>query len=687
MSVFWPSKKRVRRRRHDRAALCLPPLLFCAAASWATAAADLLDISLEQLGEIEITTAAKVPEPIAKTAATVSVISAEELRRAGARTLYDALERLPGLSAGPGQFGDNFIAVRGVRSTWSEKVLLLLDGHLLNDARSGSATFQFLDSLPVDNIARIEVVRGPGSALYGANAFLGVINIITKRPEAIGGVEAAASGEFESAGTLAGRYNLLAGGDLGGDWKGNLNLNWLNAPGPELAVDADAFGRAGTADTHVKRLDMQGSMGNGPFTLRGRFLTRDAGDGFGGIAVLNDQSRQQVEYWFLDAEYRAEPARETDLTVRAYLDKQDTDNYYEVPAGTIPPGSFLFPWNTTGYIADLLAQETITGAEARLDHRGITSHLLTAGLAWRRERLHDVGLSANFDPAPMPQVTDVSAYYNWIDPAERDIASLYVQDLWDIRPDLRATLGVRYDHYDDFGATVNPRMGLVWQATPALAARISYGSAFRAPSFFEQHFKNNPAQQGNPDLEPEEIGTWEAGIHWRHGQAQAGVTLFRSRLRNLIDIPSGEMQFQNLGEATVHGMELEGRYRLGGGAELAATYSYADPDYADLEPPTRVPRHHVNLTTDVPLAANIHWNLHALRQSETTRTAADSRTAVTAAWRVNTALTMKRGAWDFSAALFNLTDADTVAAAPADTMPGDYAAPGRSYVLRVGHEF
>jgi iron complex outermembrane receptor protein len=651
-----------------------------------TAIADLLDVPLEQLGEIEITTAAKVVEPLQKTAASVNVITAEELRRAGARTLYDALERLPGLSHGPGQFGEHFIAVRGIRSTWSEKVLLLLDGHLLNDARSGSATFQFLDSLPVDNIARIEVVRGPGSALYGANAFLGVINIITKRPEAIGGVEAAASGEFESAGTVAGRYNLLAGGDLGGDWKGNLNLNWLNAPGPELAVDADAFGRAGTADTHVKRLDMQGSMGNGPFTLRGRFLTRDAGDGFGALAVLNDQSRQQVEYGFLDAEYHAKPTRETDLTVRAYLDKQDTDNYYEVPAGTIPPGSFLFPWNTTGLIGNSLAKETITGFEARADHRGITGHTLTAGLGWRRERLHDPRFRANIDPDPLPQVTDVSSYYNWIDPAERDIASLYAQDLWDIRPDLRATLGARVDRYSDFGSAFNPRAGLTWQISPPISARLTYGRAFRAPSVFEQYSKNNPLQQGNPDLDPEEMATWEAGVHWQGGPAQAGVTVFRSDLSNLIDFHTGS-EYRNLGETRVQGVEMEGRYRLGGGAEVAANVTLAEPEYTDLEPPTTAPRRQLNVMVDTPLSTGMHWNLHAHWQSETPRTGSDARPPVESAWWVNTALTLKRAPWDFTAAIYNLTGADTAAAAPANTLPGDYPAPGRSFVVGVRYAF
>lgn len=644
---------------------------------------DLLDLSLEQLANIEISTASKTPEPLRKTAATVSIITASDLRRMGARTINDALAQIPGLAVGSSQFGENYIAVRGLRTSWSEKILLLLDGHLLNDVRSGSATFQFIDDLPVDNIARIEVVRGPGSALYGANAFLGVINIITQRPQDIDGLEAAVSGEFESAGTVARRYNLLAGRPLGGDWQGGLNLNLLDAPGAELDVDADAFGRSGQADNHTERLDAQAMLSNGAFSLRGRYLKREAGDSFGSLNVLNTQSKQKVESYFLNTEYRTHPAETTELTLQAYVDHQDTDNDYRLPAGSIPPTSSLFPWNGTGLMANLLAKETVTGAEAKLDYNGINTHALTAGLAWRHEKLYDPRTIANYNPSPLPQATDVSDVYNWIGAAKRNISSLYVQDLWDIRPDLRATLGARYDHYEDFGATVNPRVGLSWQALPSLAARLAYGSAFRAPSFYEQHVKNNIAVLGNPSLDAEEIDTWEIGLRWTDTQAQAGVTLFRSNICKLIDIPTASIQYQHLGDATINGVELEGRYQLPSGLDLSANYSYADPDFKGVEPQVWVAKHHLNLSAGIPLATRMHWNIHARWQSDTPRAVGDPRSSLDSAWLINTAFTAQWQRWDFTAAVYNVTDSDHPATAPTATLPDDYTAAGRSILLKV----
>lgn len=648
---------------------------------------NLFSLPLEQLAKVKISTASKVTEPLKKSAATVNVITAANIQRSGARTIYDVLMQLPGINVGLNQYTDHFISFRGIRSTWSERVLMLLDGHLLNDARSGSATFQFLDSLPVENIARIEVVRGPGSALYGANAFFGVINIITKQPNEIGGSFLSYTGEFESTDIIKRNYNFLLGGKISEDWQGSLNLNLLNGPGPQLNVEADAFGRSGSADQQVQRLDLQAKLNNGPFTIRSRFLQRKAGDGFGALAVLNRQSSQEVEYFFLNVEYQNKLASDMNLNLRLYHDHQKTDNNYTLlPAGSIPPASVFFPWNITGLIGDALAQETIQGSEVRFDYTGFSSQIITIGFAWRREKLHDVQLLSNFDPNPLAVVTNVSAYYNWIDEVSRDVSSIYVQDLWDLQPDLRATIGARYDNYTDFGSTFNPRAGLVWQATQTLSARMSYGKAFRAPSFVQQHIKNNPGQQGNPNLLPETIDTVEMGIKWQKSNTQIDLTLFHSQLRNLIDIPTASIQFQNLGKATVQGFELEGLLHLQSGPKLTANYSYADTEYTVLIPSTQSPKHQVNLIINTTVATNINWNINAHWQSEVERTGIDTRKPIDDVLLINTILTVKRGQWDIKLGVYNLTNENHATAAPLNSIPGDFTANGRSIIVGAKYE-
>lgn len=651
---------------------------------------NLFDLDLEQLLNVNITTASRVSEPLARSAAATTVITADQLRSMGARTLYDALRHVPGLQVGSSQFGDNYIAVRGIRSGNSEKVLVLLDGHLLNDVRSGSATFQFLDRLPLDNIARIEVVRGPGSALYGANAFLAVIQIITRRAAEIGGVEASASGEFEPGNSVAGRYNLLAGGELGAGWRGNLNLNVLDASGAQLYVPADALGRAGFADSGEQAADFQGRIENDSFSLSGRYFSRDAGDQFGALHVLDNQSRQQVEYAFLDASFHPAPSGDTRFSAHVYFDHQKTDNYYvALPAGAIPPASAFFPWNGTGLIGNFLARETIAGGEIQLDHSGFAGHLLTTGVAYRHEKLYDPRLLANADPAPLPQVTDVSSYYNWIEPASRDIASLYVQDLWDITASLRATLGARYDYFNDFGSTFNPRLGLTWNAHPGVDVRLMYGTAFRAPDFYSQFVQNNPASLGNPDLNAEEIDTFETGVRLQMGSADAAeFTLFRSELSQLIGQTASDIQFQNLGELTTQGIEAQWAHQFQNRANLMLAYTYADTDYSGSTPPLLAAQHAASAVLDFPLTERSHWNLNAYWQSDVDRAPGDVRDDLKASLLLNTTFTFQPSKQlNLGFAIFNLADADHRDPAPANSLPDDYPAPGRSYQLTAQYRF
>lgn len=658
--------------------LGVAPAVFCAPGG----EEGLWDLSLEELGQVQIVTPSKLAEPVAKTAATVSIIHAEDIHRAAARTVYDVLRLVPGLSVGIGNYGDYSLTVRGIHTTFSEKVLILLDGHVLNDSRSGSATFQFLDRLPVDNIDRIEVVRSPGSALYGANAMLAVINIITRTADNIGGWQVSANSEWDRDNNVAKRSNLLYGGGFG-TWKAVTNLQVVQGEGPSLPVEADGLGYQGHADARERYEDFQAVLDNGSWRIAARYLKRRAGDYFGVFNVLNDQSRQQVQYGFLDLLYRTILSADTEFSFRTYLDHQDTDNYYvALPAGFIPPGDF-FAWNTTGFIGNTFARESATGAEVRIDQRMASSHRVSAGVAWRRERLYDTHLLANFNPAPLPTVQDVSADYNWIDATSRDIASGYLQDLWDLNPALRLTLGARYDDYTDFGSSVNPRLGLTWQLSPHADLRLTHGSAFRAPDFVSLYIKNNPGKVGNPGLHPERAKTTELGFSTQRTDRWllSGV-LFHTDLRELIDqVPGGKI-YANLGSAETNGVEVEGRYASSRDLSWRASYTLANPKYSDSSTFAIGPRHSAAVVVDVALGRSLHWQAQFQALSKIERSRADNRTPLPGYGILNTSITasISEGI-EWQCALFNLLDQRYRYPSAPSTIPGDYPAAGRSLLI------
>ncbi|MGZ5621915.1 MAG: TonB-dependent receptor plug domain-containing protein, partial [Methylobacter sp.] len=146
-----------------------------------------------------VVTASKMEEPVDKTIATTTVITQDDIAHIGARNLLDVLRLVPGIGITQTQFGWREIEVRGIKTLASEKVQIMLNGHPLDHNLQNAGSTWVYDDLPVDTIKRVEVVRGPGSALYGANAFLAVINIITQNAKDLSGLHTSAGwGSFDT---------------------------------------------------------------------------------------------------------------------------------------------------------------------------------------------------------------------------------------------------------------------------------------------------------------------------------------------------------------------------------------------------------------------------------------------------------------------------------------------------------
>ena len=166
---------------------------------------SLGDLSLEELMEMEVTTASKSPERQLDAPAIVEVLTKDELNRFGGTTLKDLLIRIPGLTAVSGYFTDrSMIGFPGdaLQAPTSRHVLLLINGRPVREVQEGGIKTAMLEAFPVDAIERIEVVKGPGSVLYGSEAFAGVINVITTTPESNGVSVGALGGEGAAYGTM-----------------------------------------------------------------------------------------------------------------------------------------------------------------------------------------------------------------------------------------------------------------------------------------------------------------------------------------------------------------------------------------------------------------------------------------------------------------------------------------------------
>lgn len=663
-----------------------------------------------------VTIATGTAKPLAKAPAVASVITADEIEAMGATDLDEVLETVPGLHTSYYMTGYTPIySIRGVYSDLNPEVLMLVNGIPLTNLFYGDRG-RIWGGMPVKSIARIEVIRGPGSALYGADAFSGVINIITKSAGDIDGVE---------AGVRLGSFNTRAGwvqygGDIGGFDVG-FTLEAGNTDGQDSIIGFDAQAgldfvtgtnaslAPGTVDLGRENIDMRLDVARENWRFRlgyqGRF---EVESGVGGAGALDPYSRYESERWNYDLTYHnADFSDNWDVMVQAsgLHVTQEADKPYQL----FPPGTDFTMLGGDGPFANgVLAGpevfEQITRVNASVLYSGFSSHHLRVGAGYEYGDLYDVREWRNFlsgpggvvymRPGGLVYQTDVPALF--LPEADREMQYIFAQDEWAIAPDWELTLGARYDDYSDFGDTFNPRVALVWQTDYDLTTKMMYGRAFRAPAFAELYSKNNPVALGNPQLEPQTIDTVEVAFDYRPvGDWRGSLNLYAYRMKDIIRlVPDSQLltsfTHQNSGEQDGYGMELEASWDVtkdfslkGNLALLRAEDTGTGADAAN------VPGSQLYLQADWVIApgwsanANVNWVMGRSRPLGDTRADLDDYAIAN--------LTL-RHKWDedldFAFSVRNIFDEDAREPGPSTgTIPNDLPLAGRSAFVELSARF
>jgi outer membrane cobalamin receptor len=663
------------------------------------AMATLLSMSLEELIDVEISVATRTPQTVRKAPAIASVITAREIHNMGARNLRDILAMQPGFGVSRNEFGIFMYEVRGIRTQLSEKILVMIDGHSLNKSIiTGSALYRIFDDLPVENIKQVEIIRGPGSALYGANAFVGVINIITRDAADIDGLELKASG-----GSFATRkINAVGGKTFANGLQASGSLDYYKTDGAKFLIEQDALTGTpftttpGYAFTEIEKKDLFFKASYKDLAFKAHYMDNRK-DGFyiGFNHVLTDDSTDPITNFWSEVSYSPELTDRLQAVFMAYIDyyKQETsaEIFPEGFLGIFPNGMIGGPW---------VKNQTI-GGEVQLDYDVSADNHLVGGALFERTRQYDVKSYNNFDPttgAPLPsgQVEDVSALGNWNVDEDRNVWALYVQDEWQIRDNLNLTAGVRHDHYSDFGGTTNPRLGLVWSFLENADLKLLYGQAFRAPNFAELYNQNNPVEHGNPDLDPEKIKTYELGAAVRLlDNFTVNLNYFYNDIDDLIivDKSAAPPIYVNAGSAEVNGVELilSGNYSPENYWKLS--YTYQDPrDGATGARLPDVPSHRA--TAAINYGLNRYVNLHTdiLWTGPRPRQAGDTRAKTSSYTTVDLALTLKNfyRTLEIQGVIHNLFDQDYVdpdTSGAAQLIPNDFPRAGISAMVNVSYKF
>ncbi len=658
------------------------------------------DLSLDEVGEEyyyfleeEVITPTKTPRPINKAPAIVMVVTKQQIKEMGAQTIRDVLENIPGLGITIMRYGKYEIEVRGIKTDNSEKVLFMIDGHRVNNPILGGAGYSF-DDIIVDNIERIEIVKGPGSALYGTGAFLATINIITQKPEDINGARVELrGGSFNTAGA-----DLLFGknfGDLG--VVGNVDI--LDSDGPKMVVDEDLAtvlaqptNAPGKTNSWLGKKDFSLNLKYKSVYWRNRYVDKKRGDFVGVAYSLGDESEINVEqgYSLLGVQHEISP--KLDIKAEAYIDVVKFDILWK-----LYPERFYgnFP---DGVLGRIQVKNKTLGTELQLNYELFTQNMLTLGWNYEHIKQYDVKHTANFDPnTSIPNLVPLSSFQdapNWNQNVTRKVWALYAQDTWNITDEVSLTLGSRFDDYSDFGTTLNPRGGVTWQVTKTLGLKLLYGKAFRAPSFEQLYNINNPSLLGNENLRAEKISTYEAEMDYQIiPPLMLRVNYFYNRITDLIATTansSGQLQFtNNEGITKVDGIEVELRGQMSKGRYGYVNYTLINAKDEHGDRIADVAPHRGNVGLNLALTQYLNSNTRVLLMGEKSRAKGDTRPTLDGYAVLNQSVIVKNFLDDFEIQLtvFNLFNTKYQAPAPAATIRNDYPNPGINFLLETRYLF
>lgn len=667
-------------------------------------------------------------QSLTRAPAVATVITAKDIEAMGAQNLDQVLETVPGLHVSISSIRFSPIySIRGIYTSSNPQVLMLMNGIPLTQMWIGD---RGIGGYPVADISRIEVIRGPGSAVYGADAFSGVINIVTKSAEEKSGVQVnALGGSFDTA-----QASLLYGSKDNEYWGFDIafSMEYYETKGDkDRIIEQDAqtsldplaeavTGRKaslapGPVDTRAKWLDTRLDLKHDNLRFRiWNWQRKDLGIGPGLSQALDPTGRGDANNYLVDLTYHNPTlARNIDFkTTVSYMDINSTSQQRLFPAGTVLPiGSDgnVDP-NTGNFVVfndGLIGNPSIFEEHTRLDvslfYTGIDKHRVRVGSGALNAKVR-AEETKNFGPGVnVGTVTDVSnTEYAYFTSGERDVYYLSLQDEWSFAADWDLTAGIRYDDYSDFGNTVNPRLALVWHPAYNTTTKLLYGRAFRPPSFLELFAKNNPTAIGNPDLDPEKIETVELALNYLPTfDLQTSFNIFYYEIKDLINFVGGVAQ--NGGKQDGYGAEWEATWKITELWNVVGNYAFQhSTDKATDSAVANTPQHQVYLENRWEFIRDWHFNAKFNWIGERKRAPNDPRPEIDDYTLVDLVLRAQHvlPGLDLKISIFNAFDKKAYEPSPYDPtavdssgnpsgawISGDYPLSGRSYYAGLSYQF
>ncbi len=538
---------------------------------------NLDELSLEELLNLKVYTASKKIELIKDAPAIISVINSQEINKIGAISLIDIIKYVPGFELSMGSDGKYRLAVRGSRKDGN--ILILLNGQQLNDFYSGSAIYD----LPADLIDRVEIIRGPGSALFGTNAMSAVINVITVEKTSINAAVGIAGNINVNANLFIekedGQLSMSAGFVQNNTNQNSIERDKLYYQTWSLTNEDKSF----ETNRWNKDLYFNTKYEKGNFHFQLFNIYRQRGAYVGPTFIASPDSKYKRNQLLSSVHYNYKVGDNVIITPKLYyqhnfrdaMQQEAPDGYFSVISGdTFANGKLSHEKYTnatiggevTIYIKANEKFDFLTGSvyeDLRMNSYYLERNYQITGDIYK-------GTFSNYDLIPFDQDGKsrfVFAYY---------MQTNYKHKNWNI------TTGLRYDDYSDFGQSLNPRIGVTHTFSPKFRIKALAGKAFRAPTFQELYdnttLGNEYGIKGNISLSNESITTYELGSELFLNAFILRYNVFYNHNQDLIRVydthGGGSIGvYENIGNTSIFGHEFELIWKISPAIHFSANFS------------------------------------------------------------------------------------------------------------------
>lgn len=552
--------------------VCLSASTGAARVSSAGQPENLFDLSIEELLQVKITGVTLTDETIVSVPSAVSVFEGEEITNLGVRSLEELLNFVPGYqSFNTGESGHSApFSSRGRKTgTTSREVLVLLNGQRIDTAVYGGTPFA-LPQLSLRMVDRAEVIRGTGSALYGSNAFLGVVNLVTYENLDLVNVEIGQPDSYDVFGARSFSRRGISGQLFFRGFERREEEKRVRGTFSGDTIDVQEMTNGHDIGGMVKWKGSEFEFLSSVRSAPGFFVLGNAEEtNFGYDTEFHQGTFRQELKW------NEEHVTSVDLSGRLWKESLEAQG---TAAGAF---SGISDPNSDAPLLGVFHGEEVEGSIG-LTHNWVASERLhwVFGAECRYSDLKRAESHVNFNLLdlyggilPVRSSETLAYTVPTVGDESRTARGVFAQGQYTFWTRHGVTAGLRYDHYSGSGSKLSPRAGWVWQVSDEITLKLAYGEAYRVASFLEQFSMNNPILEGNPDLDPETVKTWDLIGIWHNENHVFTIGYFRNRFEAaIVNGQIGDRRtFVNSGDEENSGVELEYLLKLENGWYLRAS--------------------------------------------------------------------------------------------------------------------